>query len=212
VGGVVGRAIFLLLAFVGLAAWSVRAFADRQEWQLSAIGMVGASSTSVEAGRRSWAFAGGAGLRAAYGVADFFQLGLQARFTTSQQLTFSNAIVNGQPGNLAADQYAAELALDARLIGDVHLSRAFARVHPFIGARGGGLVRILSSQILVDDQKQLILRPNTAVSALPSITSYAGVEYRFARTWLAGLVGNFTYAGPSYYEAGASVELSFMTY
>ena len=83
----------------------------------------------VEAGRRTWAFAGGAGLRAAYGFADFFQLGVLARFTTSQQLTFSSATVNGQPGNLIAAQYAVELALDARLIGDVHRFRGRSRAY-----------------------------------------------------------------------------------
>jgi hypothetical protein len=190
---------------------SAEAGADRQEWHLSPSGAVGASS-SANGGARTWAFAGGAGLRAAYGIADFFELGLQAQFMTSRQLVYSNATVAGQPGNLVGNQYTVELGLDARLIGDVHVSRAFARVHPFIGARGGALVRILTSQLLVDDQNLLVLRPDNDVSILPSITGYAGVEYRFARTWLAGLVGSFTYAGPSYYAAGASLELSWMTY
>jgi hypothetical protein len=168
--------------------------------------------SAAEGGRRSWAFAGGAGLRAAYGLADYFELGVQAHFTTSRQLMFPNTIIAGQPGNLVGDQYAVEFAVDARLIGDVHISRAFARVHPLLGVRGGGLVRILTSQLLVDDQKLLILRPDNSVSILPSVTGYAGLEYRFARTWLAGLTGSFTYAGPSYYAAGASLELSWMTY
>lgn len=188
-----------------------RACADRQEWHLSPVGIIGASAPS-EGGRRSWGFAGGAGVRAAYGITDFFELGVHAGFTTSRQLVFSNAMINGQPGNLVGDQYAVELAVDARLIGDVHLSSAFSRVHPLLGVRGGGLVNILTSQLLVDEQNLLITRPNNTASILPSISAYAGLEYRFARTWLAGLTGSFTYAGPSYYAAGASLELSWMTY
>lgn len=187
------------------------ALADRQEWHLTPMGILGASAPS-EGGRRSWAFAGGAGARVAYGIADFFEMGGHVGFTTSQQITFPNAVVAGQPGNLVGNQYAVELALDARLIGDVHLSSAFARIHPLLGVRAGGLARILTSQVLVDDHNALIMRPDNRVSIVPSVTGYAGLEYRFARTWLAGLTGSFTYAGPSYFAAGASVELSFMTY
>ena len=208
---VMQRSILTLVAFAVLVGRPARSFADRQEWQLSPVGIVGASS-SAQGGQRSWAFAGGAGLRAAYGITDFFELGVQAHFTTSQQLVVPNAVINGQPGNLVGDEYAVELAIDLRLIGDVHVSRAFARVHPLLGARAGGLVRIFTSQVLVDDQNLLILRPDNSVSILPSVTGYGGLEYRFARTWLAGLVGSFTYAGPSYYAAGASLEISWMTY
>jgi hypothetical protein len=200
-----------LIVITLLAVGAASARADRQEWQLSPVGVVGASGT-VEGGRRTWAFAGGAGLRAAYGFVDFFELGVQAHFTTTQQLIFPGATVSGQPGNLVADQYVVELALDARLIGDVHISRFFSRFHPLVGVRGGALVRILSSQVLVDDQRFAILRPDTSASLLPAVAGYAGFEYRFARAWLAGLTGSFAYAGPSYYSAGASVELSWLTY
>ena len=203
------RTIIAIAFLLGTAA---AGRAERQEWQLSPIGVVGASSTAGGGSQRTWAFAGGAGLRAAYGTTDFFELGLQLHFTTSQQLTFQNATVAGQLGNLVADQYAVEFALDTRLIGEVHLSHVFSRVHPLLGARGGGLVRVLASQFLVDDQNQLLLRPRTTVSILPAVTGYAGVEYRFARAWLAGLLGSFTYAGPTYYSAGASLEISWMTY
>jgi hypothetical protein len=204
-----------LSSIIGLVASvcaiAAHARADRQEWHLSPIGIIGASAP-VEGGRRSWGFAGGAGFRAAYGIKDFFELGVHAGFSTTQQLTFKDAMIQGQPGNLVANQYAIEFALDARLIGDVHLSSALARFHPLIGIRGGGLVRILTSQLLVDDQKLLIMRPDNAASILPCLTGYVGAEYRFARTWLAGVTGSFTYAGTSYYAAAASLQISWMTY
>jgi hypothetical protein len=78
------------------------------------------------------------------------------------------------------------LGLDLRFIGDVAVSRAFARVHPFVGARGGGLVRILSKQLLLDDQRLLILRPPDEIALLPTVTGYLGGEYRIRRPgWLA---------------------------
>ena len=71
---------------------------------------------------------------------------------------------------------------------------------------------MLTSQTLLDDQQRLVLRVDAATALLPTVTGYAGLEYRFARSWLLGLLGTFTYAGPRYYAAGVSLELSWMTY
>jgi hypothetical protein len=196
------------LFFGGLGS---AALADRQEWHLSPVGIVGAASVE-EGGRAVWSFSGGAGVRAAYGLADFFELGAQAHFTTSPSIVFPQVRIAGQPGDLNSELYTVELALDARLIGDVTISRLFTRVHPLVGARAGGLVRIFTSQMLLDGERQLVLRLDNTTSILPTITGYAGVEYRFARSWLLGLLGTFTYAGPGYYAAAAGVELSWMTY
>ncbi|MGZ5152775.1 MAG: hypothetical protein ACXWC5_22365, partial [Burkholderiales bacterium] len=107
---------------------------------------------------------------------------------------------------------AVNLGLDLRFIADVSVSRAFVRFHPFVGVRGGGLLRILSKQLLLDDQRYLILRPGDDVSLLPTVTGYVGGEYRIRRSWLVGLVGSFTYGTSSYYEATGSLELSWIGY
>ena len=187
------------------------ATADRQEWHLSPVGILGASFVE-QAGRTQSSFAGGAGLRAAYGPANMFELGLQAHFTASPTLFFSAVTIGGQPGTLATDVYTVELAFDARLVLGVSASRAFSRLHPLFGVRAGGLVRIFTSRLLLDESGQLIFRMGDDASVLPALTGYAGAEYRFARSWLVGLVGAFTYAGPGYYAASATVELSWMTY
>jgi hypothetical protein len=197
------------LALGGLSAHS--AHADRQEWHLSPVGILGAAHARDQ-GRSAWALAGGAGLRAAYGITNWFELGLAADFALAQNLRFADVTMAGQPGNLYVNLYTVGFGLDARLIGELMLSRHFARIHPFIGIRGGGLLRILTAQELLDDQRELILRPSDTTTLTPAVVAYAGAEFRFSRAWLVGLAGNFTYASANYYSAGGALELSFMTY
>jgi hypothetical protein len=162
--------------------------------------------------RNIWSVAAEGGVRVAYGVLDMLQLGLVTQFAVSPSVTFPMVNSGGQPGNLTADLYAIEFALDARFIFDVSISRAFSRFHPLFGVRSGGLVRILTSQALVDDHQLLIMRVGNDTTVLPAITTYVGAEYRFARSWLVGLVFNFTYASNRYYAIGSNLELSWASY
>jgi hypothetical protein len=202
---VVGAALLCTVALEG------RPFADRQEWHLSPVGLLGAAA--VTEGRQSvWTFSGGAAVRAAYGLADVFELGLQAGFTACPSLFFPHLEEGAQPGSLLSDLYTVDLTLDARLVLGVSVARAFARVHPFIGARAGGMLRILTSQALIDDQHLLVLRPGDTVDVLPTVTGYLGTEYRFARAWALGLIGAFTYGGDGYYSALGGLEITYLTY
>ena len=199
--------LVLVLALLG-APHAARA--DRQEWQLSPAGVVGAASVQAS-GRSVWSLAGGARVRAAYGITDWFQLGVHGQFTTTQGISFPGVVMAGQPGTLVGDLWTVELALDLRLVGDIALTRAFARFHPFVGVRGGGLLRILKSQSLVDDHNLLLFHADDSLSFIPTVTGYLGAEYRIRKSWVAGVVGSFTY-GPNYYAATGSIEISWMTY
>jgi hypothetical protein len=97
-------------------------------------------------------------------------------------------------------------------VGDVALTRAFARFRPFVGGRVGGLVRILTGRELLDEQGLLLLRAADDVTVLPAFTGYAGAEVRFARAWQLGIAADFTYSSSSYYAAIASLEVSWLTY
>jgi hypothetical protein len=198
----------LLASSLFLAATPARA--DRREWLLSPSGSLGALN-ATEFGRDSWGLAMGGGVRVAYGLLNYLELGVACQFLTSPALSFASVTMENQPGTLAASLYSVDLALDLRLVGDVALTRAFSRFRPFIGGRVGGLVRILTGRELLDEQGLLLLRAADDVAVLPVLTAYAGFDVRFARAWSAGLVAAFTYSTQGYSATG-SLEVSWLTY
>lgn len=155
----------------------------------------------------------GAGARVAAGVVNFLEIGAQSQFLTVPTLTVNNVSIGKQSGSLLSTYYSVDAALDIRLLGDVHLTRAFARFHPFIGGRFGLLVRILvQSELLDAAQQRLVMRLDDDVRLLPLVAGYVGGELRFARSWVLGLVGEFRYSDFGNYSAIAGLEISWLTY
>jgi hypothetical protein len=187
--------------------------ADRREWRLSPVGTLGATNVDALDHPGGWSLALGGGIRIAHGVINFLELGATSQFLTVPTLTLTNVSVGNQTGTLVTTYYSVDTTLDLRLIGDVHLTRAFARFRPFVGARLGFLVRILDQAELLDAMTaHLVMRLEDDVHLLPLVAGYVGGEVRFARAWQLGLVGEFRYSDFGNYSVIGGLEISWLTY
>ena len=71
---------------------------------------------------------------------------------------------------------------------------------------------MVSSPRLVDEQQGTVLQANSDTSARAFLGVSAGLQHRFGRSWILGLLGDLVYAGVDYQALGGLLELSWVTY
>src|SRR5262249_15347095 len=121
------------------------------------------------------------------GLTNNLELGAEASFIRAQAIEFDAAEIERQQGTLFADVATAELAVGIRWTLGVEVWRALERIHPFVGVRAGGLLRVLAGQVLYNSKDMELADPRDELSVLPFVAGTVGLERRFGDHFLAGL-------------------------
>lgn len=211
------RTTFLITLLL-LLAQPARARARDREWRFSATAG-GSYQTVAGAEASSSALLAGGGLRYAHGLSHIIEIGGEAAVAYGNDLELPGAMIGVQPGTLLTDAYAVTLAADVRLIAGIDFSLAFRRTHPLLGLRAGVTGRVLRDPILVDPvtggsicPSMTCPAPDNSLDLFPFIGLDIGVERRFGRAFLVGLVAGFTYGGADYTAGQLALEISWAWY
>jgi hypothetical protein len=177
---------FLTVAAIGMSSIPRNAAADAEEWRLS-ISAGGALSRMDIGGTTATIFVPGGQARVAYGLTNSLELGLHIGVGSRPSLGVSGASLDGQDGILYGDLYVGESFVDIRWYAGIGVARCFERLHPFLGVGGGVLGRYLREPALYDEAGALIVGEPPQISAVPIVAIEVGADYRFGRTFAAGV-------------------------
>jgi hypothetical protein len=203
------RGIGVIIAIAGLCA-GASAHADAEEWRLALAGS-GLSTTTQAAGVDGRQLGFGGRIRFGYGIFDSLEVAVEAGGTRAQAVEFAGAELQGQRGTLYADATLVELALGLRWMFGVEAWRALDRVHPFVGIRGGTMVRLFSGQLLLNANDMILVEPDDEVRLIPFVGGTAGIERRFGDHFFVGVTFDVA-VGTDYRHLGGSLELAWSWY
>jgi hypothetical protein len=186
------------------------AHADAEEWRLALAGS-SLSATTTAAGVEGSQLGFGGRLRLGYGLFDPLEIAVEAGGIRAQALEFVRAEIDRQIGNLYADATLLELSIGARWMFGVETWRALERTRPFLGVRGGGVLRILSGQLLLNANDMVLGTPDDELRLAPFIAGGAGIEHRFGDHLFIAVSIDVAY-GDEYRHLGGSLEVAWSWY
>jgi hypothetical protein len=197
-------------ALPGVLLLAGLAHADANEWRITAAA-AGLLSTTRAAGTDGEGVGFGGRMRFGYGLMNSLDVLAEASIARTQALEFESARIESLTGNLFADATTAELALGFRWSFGVEIWRALERIHPFVGIRGGGMVRRLSGQVLLNSANMELASPRDDITLVPFAAGTAGIERRFGDHFFVGLAFDAGF-GKGYRALGGSLELAWAWY
>jgi len=198
--------IFLVL--VPLLPAAVRA--DREEWRLSVGGSATSASMEDSAGH-STAFLAGGVASLSFGLTNAIELGVAAAVHYAPAVPFAGAVVDGDEGTLVTSLLTNVVALEARWLGGVELSRVLWRTHPIVGVRLGVLGIWSSGRVVLDQERRLVDRYDDTFTVTPVLGAEVGVQHRLGTRFVLGGVATVE-AGPGYRALGVRLEASWHFY
>ena len=200
-----GAEVFILLALLPAA---VRA--DRGEWRLG-VAASGIIASFEESSSASAGLVPGGLVRVSFGLTNALELGARLDIRYAPAVEFGGANVDGDDGRLIASFLAPALALEARYVAGVDLSSLLWRTHPILGARLGAMGVRYGSRMLLDEMERLVDEYDSTFDVRPFAGIDVGVEYRFGRRIVTGVVATADVAR-GYRTLGLNVELSWLWY
>jgi hypothetical protein len=200
------------LALVIVLGGSHVALAEAEEHRLG-VSASGVVASAAAAGATTSAPQGALELKYAHGVNNWLSVGGELFFAAGPSLSFDNALVDDQPGELRATMYTGGVAAVARAEAGVDVSKVFAITHPYVSLGVGALSRTLSNQQLIDpDSGLLVLAPATSFDVRPYASFELGLEHRFGAGVAGALALGGRYAGDAYAAGEVRLELAWYWY
>ena len=197
--------VFILLAFLPAV---VRA--DRGEWRIG-VAASGISARFEDSGSEAAALVPGGLVRVTFGLTNALDLGARLDVHYAPTVELRDANVAGDKGRLFASVLTPTVALEARFVAGVDVSRLFWRTHPVLAARLGILGIRYAGRILLDDMNRLVEGYAATIDVTPLVGLDVGVEHRFGRRLIGGVATTAELAR-GYRAIGLHLELSWLWY
>src|SRR5205085_1752270 len=138
----------------------------------------------------------GGGVRVAYGLTHNLEAGGRLRAAYGSGLRLDDAVYDAAPATLWFDALELEAVADLRFIVGIQQSAFFERTHPLVGVHAGLLGTRLTHQVLLDpDPKSggTLAQPADDLLLRPVVGLDLGVEHRFGRAFVVGLIASSDY-------------------